>query len=57
MSIEFDYKGKPTRPLNEGPKRRPQFISATIMLVWLESFEDHIHFPISKYYHELLIIN
>lgn len=49
MSIEFDYKGKPTRPHIEPPKKRPQFISTTVMLVWLESFEDNIHFPIGNY--------
>lgn len=48
MSIEFDYKGKPTQPHIEPPKRRPQFVSPTVMLVWLESFEDHIHFPIGE---------
>jgi len=48
MSIEFDYKGKPTQPHIEPPKRRAQYVSATVMLVWLESFEDHIHFPIGK---------
>ncbi|XP_050435696.1 ral GTPase-activating protein subunit beta isoform X9 [Adelges cooleyi] len=46
-SIEIDYKGKPTQPPIEPPKRRPQFISATVMLVWLESFEDHLHFPVA----------
>lgn len=48
MSIEFDYKGKPTQPHIEPPKRRPQFVSATVMLVWLESFEDHLHFPVGE---------
>lgn len=48
MSIEFDYKGKPTQPQIEPPKRRPQFVSATVMLVWLESFEDHLHFPVGE---------
>ncbi|XP_050058118.1 ral GTPase-activating protein subunit beta isoform X4 [Aphis gossypii] len=48
MSIEFDYKGKPTQPHIEPPKRRPQYVSATVMLVWLESFEDHINFPIAN---------
>lgn len=48
MSVEFDFKGKPTRPQIEPPKRRLQFVSATVMLVWLESFEDHLHFPIGK---------
>lgn len=48
MSIEFDYKGKPTQQHIEPPKRRPQYVSATVMLVWLESFEDHIHFPIGE---------
>ncbi|XP_025410091.1 ral GTPase-activating protein subunit beta isoform X8 [Sipha flava] len=48
LSIEFDYKGKPTQQHIEPSKRRPQFVSATVMLVWLESFEDHIHFPIAN---------
>jgi len=51
MSVEFDYKGKPTQPHIEPPKRRPQFVSPTVMLVWLESFEDHIHFPIGECIH------
>lgn len=51
LSVEFDYKGKPTPQHIEPPKRRLQFVSATVMLVWLESFEDHIHFPIGKSYH------
>lgn len=49
MSVEFDYRGKPTQPQVEPPKRRPQFVSPTVMLVWLESFEDHLHFPIGEY--------
>ncbi|XP_050531868.1 ral GTPase-activating protein subunit beta isoform X2 [Daktulosphaira vitifoliae] len=47
VSVDFDDMGKPTQPFIEPPKRRPQFKSATIMLVWLESFEDHLHFPIA----------
>lgn len=50
LSLEFDYKGKPTQQHIEPPKRRPQFVSATVMLVWLESFEDHLQFPVGKSY-------
>lgn len=49
-TVSLDAAGPETKPLSSGSvfSKKKSTLVTVVMLVWLESYEDHTNFPISK---------